>query len=292
MKLKEWIETCRPKTLTAAVAPVMIGTAMALADGKFHLWVAIATLLSALCIQIGTNFFNDYFDVKKGTDRSDRKGPLRPIHIGLGSPEKIKTAAICVFIMAALLGIVLISRGGLIILVIGIASIAAGILYTGGPKPLGYLGLGDLFVFIFFGPVATAGTYFVQALSFDMLVLVASIAPGLLSTAILVVNNIRDRETDNVTHKRTLAVRFGLAFSRKEYLFCILGATLVPFVINYLNHDHPFSLVASAILFLALPLFKTVFQTENGSALNGILAKTGKLLMIYSVLFSIGWILN
>jgi 1,4-dihydroxy-2-naphthoate octaprenyltransferase len=265
---------------------------MAHADGKFHVWASLSALLAALCIQIGTNFINDYFDVKKGTDRSDRKGPLRPIHLGLVSSQEIKVAATGVFFMAALLGIYLISRGGWIIFFIGIASIASGILYTGGPKALGYLGLGDLTVFIFFGPVATVGTYFVQALSFDFLVLVASIAPGLISTAILVVNNIRDRETDIVTQKKTLAVRFGSAFSRKEYLFCILGAALVPFIINYFNHNHPFSLVAAVILFLALPLFKTVFQTQDGAALNRILAKTGKLLMIYGVLFSLGWILN
>jgi 1,4-dihydroxy-2-naphthoate octaprenyltransferase len=292
MKISEWLVACRPKTLGASVAPVMIGTAMAYADGKFHFISATVALLAALFIQIGTNFFNDCYDVIKGTDRSDRKGPLRPIHLGASTPEQSKRAAYTAFFLAALLGSYLIYRGGVAISLIGIFSLAAGFLYTGGPKPLGYQGLGDLAVFFFFGPIACGGTYFVQALSLDGAVLLAGVAPGLLSMAILVVNNIRDKETDAQTNKGTLAVRFGTSFARKEYLWCIVGATLVPVALVAVKENHYFSLVSMSTLIMALPLINTVFRTDDGPTMNAMLGKTGKLLVIYSVLFSLGWILS
>ncbi len=211
---KVWVDAARPRTLGAAAAPVVIGTALAYADGEAHLPSALVALLCALLIQIGTNYGNDYFDGVKGTDTSDRLGPRRATSTGLVAPQTMLRATLIVFGLAALGGLYLISRGGWPILVIGVLSIASGIGYTAGRHALGYLGLGDLFVFIFFGPVAVAGTYYVQALDTSAAAIVAGFCSWLLSVVFLLVNIFRDVIGDLIAGKCKLEVRLGDLFAR------------------------------------------------------------------------------
>lgn len=283
----------RPRTLGAALAPVLIGTALAFGDG-FRAWLAaLAAALGATLIQIGTNFANDYFDFLKGTDHAGRLGPTRVTSAGLVSPEQIRNAFLLTFALTALPGLYLIYAGGWPILVLGLLSIASGILYTAGPYALAYIGLGDLFVLLFFGFAATAGTYYVQTHTLSPAVLWASLAPGFLSMAILTANNLRDRTTDAASNKRTLAVRFGAGFARAEYLFCWLVAALTPWLIYFLTpHQAPLSLLASGVILLAIPAIKQVFALDSTPALNPILGQTNKLLLIYSLIFSVGWLMR
>ncbi len=288
--MNPWLLAIRPKTLPAGITPVLIGTAMALGDGGFNAPSAIACLAAALLIQIGTNLANDYFDFKKGAD-VNRTGPLRVTQSGLIKPKVVFLAAIIVFSLAALVSVYLVQRGGTTIAIIAIASIVSGFLYTAGKKPLGYLGLGELFVFVFFGPVAVAGTYYIQTLDINFAVIFAGFAPGFLSCAILAINNLRDIEGDKKVGKMTLAVRFGRNFAINEYLFCILGATICPFLVFVITTDHEGMLFASIVGFLAIPTIRTVMTTTDAPLLNQALAKTGLWLLLYSVLFSIGWVL-
>ena len=282
--MNPWILAIRPKTLPAAIAPVLIGTAMAFGDGLFHGPSALMALSAALCIQIGTNLANDYFDFKKGADTADRKGPTRVTQAGLIKPEVVLTAAIIFFALAALSSIYLVHRAGMCILIIAVASIVSGVLYTAGPKPLGYLGLGDIFVLVFFGPVAVGGTYFTQGLEINPAIIVAGLGPGFLSMAILAVNNLRDIDTDRRAGKLTLAVRFGRSFAMSEYLFCIIAATLIPFAVFLITDDHQGIAMASLVGFFAIPCVKAAFTQLDGAGLNRVLGQTGRLLLIYSVL--------
>lgn len=292
MTLKPWLLAARPKTLPAAIAPVLIGTAMAFADGKGHLPSALLAALCALLIQIGTNYANDYFDFVKGTDAPGRLGPTRATAAGWVTPQAMKRAFLIVFGLAALAGIDLLVRGGWPALAIGALCIAAGILYTGGPFPLGYHGLGDLFVFLFFGLVAVGGTYYVQALEMSSAALMAGVAPGLLSTAILTVNNLRDVENDRLAGKRTIPVLFGVAFGRWEYLFCLIGACIgTPATLVLLGKAPAGILAASASLIFAITPLRTLFHQPPGAIYNHVLAQTGRLLLVYSILFSIGMLL-
>jgi 1,4-dihydroxy-2-naphthoate octaprenyltransferase len=287
--INNWIIAIRPKTLWASVAPVLIGTVMAYYDqGTFHVPSAFMTLLGALLIQVGTNFTNDYFDFKKGADTFERMGPARVMQTGLISSRSMKIAIGTIGTLAIIVGIYLVWRGGWPIAFIGIASLLSGFLYTAGPYPLAYLGLGDLFVLIFFGPVAVAGTYYVQTLDINPAVIVAGIPPGLLSVAILTVNNLRDAESDRKAGKKTWAVRFGGNFSKIEYIAAILLAALIPLFFLKENFYVIFTLI---IIPLAIPSIRTILKKSDGPALNTLLAQTGKLLLIYSLLFSIGWIL-
>jgi len=290
-KFNIWWEAARPKTLPAAAAPVIMGTAMAYNDGFVFLPAALAALIAALLIQIGTNLANDYFDYRKGADNTERLGPTRATQAGLVSPATMKKAFILTFLIAFIIGLYLIFRAGWPILFIGIASILFGILYTGGPYPLGYNGLGDIFVLIFFGPVAVGGTYYVQALELNHVVLLAGLAPGLISTAILTVNNLRDINTDANAGKRTLVVRFGVGFARKEYILSITAACLLPFLLIYLTHENFYSVLTLFVLIPAVPGIKTILGTTHGVALNKVLADTGKMLFVYSIIFSVGWII-
>jgi 1,4-dihydroxy-2-naphthoate octaprenyltransferase len=283
-----WVLAARPKTLPAGLAPVLIGTAMAFADGRMYWPAALAAALGSLLIQIGTNYANDYFDYKKGADTHERLGPIRVTQAGLVTPHAMKAAIILVFLAALLVGAYLVYRGGLPIAAIGILSILFGVLYTGGPYPLGYNGLGDIFVLIFFGPVAVGGTYFVQSLTITTPVICAGLAPGLFSVAILTVNNLRDIDSDRTSGKKTLAVRFGRRFAVTEYVLCIVAACLVPPIL-IIAYDHStWVAVASATVLLAIPAMRTVVAT-SGKPLNHTLALTGRLLLIFSLLFSIGW---
>ena len=289
--LHTWYLAIRPKTLWAAISPVIIGSAMAYGEGKFHLLSAVLAGMAAVLIQIGTNFANDYFDFVHGADHKDRLGPLRVTQAGLVKPQVMKLATILVFSLAFLLGIYLIWRGGWPIFFIGVLSILFGVLYTAGPYPLGYNGLGDIFVLIFFGIVAVGGTYYVQALEINLLVLLAGLSPGLFSMAILTVNNLRDVKSDMKAGKLTLAVRFGENFARWEYLASVLLACLIPILLFFFTGSHLYALAASLVFVAAIPSIKTVFEQKPGIIFNQVLATTGKLLLLYSLMFSLGWIL-
>lgn len=290
--LTVWLLAARPKTLAAGMAPVIMGGALALGDGKFQVLAFACAFLGALLIQVGTNYANDYFDFVKGTDTAERVGPTRATQAGLVSPRTMLVATVLVFALALAPGGYLIYRGGWPILVIGVVSIACGVLYTGGPFPLGYLGLADVFVLVFFGPVAVAGTYYVQALGVTWESIAAGVAAGLWSTAILTVNNLRDMEGDARAGKRTLAVRFGRTFARLEYLFCILIAGIaIPVTLCFAGEGHTGALLAVWSVPPAIPSLMTMFSSTDGERLNNTLATTGKLLLLYAVLFSVGWLL-
>ena len=290
-KLKIWILASRPKTLWAGFSPVLIGTAMAFDDGVFHLPSAMICLFAATIIQIGTNFANDYYDFLKGADTEKRRGPTRVTQAGLVAPREMKMAFLGMMSLVAISGLCLFARAGWPILAIAVASIISGILYTGGPFPLGYRGLGDVFVLVFFGPIAVGGTYYVQALDINSTVLIAGLAPGLLSTAILTVNNLRDIHEDKLAHKYTLAVLFGPTFAKMEYVILITLACFIPFFLLIVTNGHGLATIAGVIAILAIKPISAVLSDSDASQLNQVLATTGKLVFIYSLLFSIGWLL-
>ena len=286
---RAWLLAARPKTLPAAFAPVVVGAATAVGDGVFAPLPAIAALAGALLLQIGVNLANDYFDFRRGIDSPDRKGPLRVTQAGLIAPQQVRLAMIGTFAAAALVGVYLVVRGGTPILAVGVASILSALAYSGGPWPLASHGVADLFVFVFFGPVAVCGTYFVQAGAVSGTAAAASIAPGLLITAILVVNNLRDIATDARAGKRTLAVRLGIRGSLAEYLLLIAGAHCVPILLFLCGMRGPLILLPLLSLPLAIPLAKTlVARHEDGPAMNAALAGTARLALAHSLIFAIG----
>ena len=298
---RAWVIAARPQTLPAAAAPVIVGVGLALDAGVFAPLPALAALIGAALIQIGTNFANDYYDAIQGADTDDREGFTRVVASGLIDPDEVKRAMWLTFAAAIVVGTYLVAVGGVPILVIGLASVAAGIAYTGGPYPLGYHGLGDVFVFVFFGVIAVTGTYYVQAaaLTGGLLPLapppgtltfaafIASLPVAALSTNILVVNNVRDREEDARTGKRTLAVRFGYRFSRAQYAVLLGLAYAVPFWFVATGHGLAV-LLPLATLPLAVGVARTVLTETAGEALNPALESTGKLLAAYAVTFAVG----
>ena len=287
-----WLRAARPKTLAAAVAPVMVGTAMAQEAGGLHPWAALAALAGALLIQIGTNFCNDIADFQKGGDTAARKGPLRATQSGLVSPRAMRLATVLAFTLAVAVGLYLIARGGWPVAVIGVLSIAAGVLYSAGRYPLAYIGLGDLFVLIFFGPVAVAGTYYVQVLEVNATVLVAGLATGLLATAILQVNNIRDREEDRKAGKRTLVVRFGRRFGLVLWALCVTVAALIPLELLVATAQHRWAALTVLILIPGLAVFHRLRTEKRLERLSPLLGWTGLLLLAHSLLFGLGWMLS
>lgn len=284
-----WILAARPKTLPAAAAPVLIGCALAVGDGFFALVPSLAALSAALLIQIGTNYANDYFDFVKGTDTAARLGPTRVTQAGLATPSQMKMATAFVFGLAMLIGLYLVLRSGWPILVIGLLSMAFGLLYTGGPYPLGYNGLGDIFVLIFFGPVAVAGTYFVNTHEFSGPSMMAGLIPGLFSVGILTINNLRDIDNDRIAGKRTLQVRFGPSIARAEYLLCIFAPHAVTAVLA-LSERRWLALVSIATIIPTIRLARRVL-IATGPEFNSALAATGRILFLHAALFSVGWIL-
>lgn len=290
-RFKVWLLASRPKTLWAAVSPVLIGTAFAYADKTWHAPAALAALVAALFIQIGTNFANDYFDFTKGADSGDRIGPLRATQAGLIPPAQMRNAFLVVFALAMVIGLYLVWRGGWIIVLIGSISILLGILYTATPYALAYTGLADLFVLIFFGPVAVGGTYYVQSLTITPAVLLAGLAPGLISTALLTVNNLRDIKQDRAAGRKTLAVRFGATFAKFEYAVALTLACAIPLLLARLLQAKHQTILATGTILLALPAIKTVFAYRDAAVLNAVLTSTGRFLLIFSLVFSVTLIL-
>jgi 1,4-dihydroxy-2-naphthoate octaprenyltransferase len=288
-----WILAARPKTLWASVAPVIVGTGIAFRDGHVHWLSALAALLGAVFIQIGTNLANDLFDHMRGADTADRVGPLRVTQSGLATPRQVRLAMILAFGVAFLIGVYLVSRGGWPIVILGVCSIAAAVLYTGGPYPFGYYGWGDLFVFIFFGPVAVVGTYYVQTLSTTSAVWVASIPMGALATAILIVNNLRDIETDSRSGKRTLAVRLGRFGSVGEYVLMLVIAIVTP-LFMFLTRVSGVGVLASSVVAIAfIPLLMKSLRTQQqpmktSAVLNDLLAQTARVKLVYAIAFAVG----
>ena len=282
----------RPKTLPAAVAPVVVGCALAYVHQRFALWPAVACLTVALLLQIGVNLANDYFDFTKGIDTEERLGPVRVTQSGLIPPGRVKAAMVTVLVLSLLPGTYLISVGGWPVVGIGAASIMAVLAYSGGPFPLASHGLGDLFVFIFFGLVAVCGTYYVQALDLTLMVFTMGVIVGLLITAILVVNNLRDIETDHKSGKRTLAVMIGKHKTRSEYVLLLAGAYGIPVLIWLGGLVAPWLLLPLVTLPLAFQLIRLVRQPSDGPTLNDLLAKTAKLAFFFSLLLAIGLVIS
>ena len=279
----------RPRTLPAAVAPVLVGTAAAVeASDEFRLGAFLAALVGSIFIQIGTNLANDYSDAKRGADTVDRLGPVRVTAAGLVTPRRVLTATWVAFAVAVACGVYLAVVAGPVILAVGAVSILAGVLYTGGPRPYGYAGLGEAFVFLFFGLVAVNGSYFVQLERLDWLPFALSIPVGMLSTAILVVNNLRDTETDRRVGKRTLAVRLGRDRTRGLFTALVAGAYLV-LAIGLLAADGPaWALLALLSAPRAAGPLRAVRTRMDGPSLNAALAGTGMVLGAFSVLLSAG----
>lgn len=286
-----WMLAARPRTLPAAASPVIVGSAVAYSEGGFQLLPALAALLAALLLQIGANLANDVFDFHRGADTAERQGPVRVTQAGLLSPRQVLIGMWVVFGLAALLGLYLFTVAGWPVLLIGLASILAAIAYTGGPFPLGYYGLGDLAVFIFFGMVAVCGTVFVQSGHVSSLAIASSLPMGFLITAILVVNNLRDIATDRAAGKHTLAVRLGENGARVEYLLCLAGAFLTPLVMGAVGLGSFALLISWASLPLAYRQWQTV-STQKGRPLNKALAGTGQLTLFYGILFAVGLIIG
>ena len=288
-RTEAWILATRPKTLPAAVGPVLVGSALAFADGRFDLLPALVALGVALLVQVGVNLANDYFDYQRGIDTKERLGPMRVTQSGLISPWKVFVAMAGTLGLAGLLGGYLAVKGGWPVVVAAAAAILSALAYSAGPYPLASNGLGDLFVFIFFGPVAVCGTYYVQAHTLSPFVLPASIPSGLLITAILVVNNLRDIPTDRKTGKITLAVRMGVHNSVNFYAFLVAAAYPVLFVFPPAGYGYltllPFASLPMAIYWMRF------IRREIGRNLNRALAGTAMLSLVFGILFSLGFLL-
>ncbi len=289
-KTDAWILASRPKTLLAALVPVILGTSIAIYTGKENFFAAFVALICSVLIQIGTNFVNDLYDFLSGADREDRKGPVRVLASGLITPTEMKTAIILVFGLTFLLGLYLVYISSYITLLIGLLSIFAGIAYTAGPYPLAYNGLGDVFVFLFFGVVGTVGTYYVQAVEVTPLVFWASIPVGALITNILVVNNYRDIDEDRAVGKNTLSVKMGRRFTRYQYLAFMVLSYLILFVVYFTFKKSIYIFLPFLTIPMAVKLIKMIF-TFTGKELNKTLELTAKLSAIYGLLFAIGILL-
>jgi 1,4-dihydroxy-2-naphthoate octaprenyltransferase len=279
----------RPRTLPAAIAPVLVGTAAAVeVSDEIRVGAFLAALVGSVFIQIGTNLANDYSDASRGADTADRLGPVRVTSSGLVAPRRVLVATWIAFGVAVAAGIYLATVAGVLILVVGAASILAGVLYTGGPRPYGYEGLGELFVFLFFGLVAVNGSYYVQLERLDWLPFGLSLAVGFLATAILVVNNVRDIETDRRAGKMTLAVRLGRERTRRLYALLIIAAFATLPIALLLADGPAWGLLAVGAAPLAPGPLETVMTRTDGPSLNRALAGTGALLAAFSALLSAG----
>ncbi len=287
-----WLMAARPRTLPTGAAPVLVGTALARTEGTFHWLRFLAALLGALLIQVGANLSNDYSDARRGADTEDRLGPVRVTAGGLVPPRQVLVATYVAFALAVLCGVYLIATAGWELLLIGIASILAGVLYTGGPRPYGYEGLGEVFVFLFFGVAAVAGSYFAQTEQWVWEAFALSVPVGLLAASLLVVNNVRDLETDRRAGKRTLAVRLGRERTRALYATMVVLAflcVLVPWLVGSLE---AWVLLCWLVLPIAVRLIGTVRGHADGSTLNRALAGTAMMELLFCLLLSAGILLS
>jgi len=287
-----WLVAARPRTLPAAVAPVLVGTALAISQGDFRPLAFVAALVGSVFIQIGTNLSNDYSDARRGADTEDRLGPVRVTAGGLMPPRRVLTGTYVAFGIAVAAGLYLASVAGWELLLVGVASIAAGVLYTGGPRPYGYEGLGELFVFLFFGVVAVVGSYYVQVEKLPWEAFAVSVPVGLLASAILVVNNVRDLDTDRRAGKRTLAVKLGREPTRALFLAMLVLAYVVPVAVVIAGGLSWWVVLPLVTLPLAGRLWRTVRARTDGPSLNAALAGTGGLLALFSLLLSVGILLS
>ncbi|MEM9489011.1 MAG: 1,4-dihydroxy-2-naphthoate polyprenyltransferase [Myxococcota bacterium] len=291
---RAWILAARPPTLTAALAPVAVGWACAAAVAGFSLGPAVAALLGAIFIQIGTNFANDVFDYEQGADTEERLGPVRAAQAGLLSPAQMRRGMVVTFGLATLCGVYLTWVAGWPVVAIGVASVLSGIAYTGGPFPLGYNGLGDVFVMIFFGFVAVCGTAYVQVGAVPAIAWWASVPVGALATAVLVVNNIRDRDTDVQCGKRTLVVRLGRVAGLVEYAALLVASYAVPVLLLITGQAGLAVLLPVVTVPLAVALWLGLIRSSrlgDGPAQNRCLARTAVLLLVFAILFAVGLVL-
>ena len=288
-----WFGAMRPKTLPAAAAPVLLGTGIAWSEGVAHIPSALVALLGALAIQVGCNFANDFFDARTGVDGPERLGPVRAVSAGLVTPRAMAIATAVALALVVPCVAYLAWRGGWPFVAIGVAAVVLALAYTGGPFPLAYLGLGDLFVLVFFGPVAVLWTYAAQAQAWSLAPALAGLGPGLLATALICVNNLRDIDGDRAAGKRTLAVKFGAAFARVEYVTCVIaaGALAVAVAIGAVGGPsaRPWVLAALVPCAWLAPTCASVMGGLRGRPLNGVLAKTGRALFLYGALMGAGW---
>ena len=286
-----WWLAARPRTLPVSAAPVVVGTAVAWAAGRASWGPALGALLGALCLQLASNFANDLFDFEKGADNEDRIGPPRASQLGLLSPIAMRWGIGAAVAGSVLCGIYLTVHAGWLVVAVGLVSIVAALAYTGGPWPFGYKGLGDLAVFVFFGPVAVVGTDYVQGLEFSSEAFWASLPVGFLSTAILVVNNVRDIDSDRAAGKRTLAVRLGRSGGRFEYLALLVASfALLPFFWLSMGRS-VWVLLPWLFVFRAVALVRTLYTVTAGPALNAALGGTAQLLLGFAVLLAAGWVM-
>lgn len=289
-EVQAWILAARPKTLPAAAAPIIVAAAVAYYEQVFNVWVSLAALATALLLQIGANFANDLYDYQKGADTEKRLGPVRVTQAGYLSPRQVTFGMVVVFGLAVLLGVYLILQSGWPLLFVGVSAILAAIAYTGGPFPYGYYGLGDVFVFLFFGFAAVCGTYYAQAGYLSPLAFWSAVPMGSLSTAILVVNNLRDIATDHEAGKLTLAVRFGPNFARLQYGTLLAIAYLTVLLLVIFGRAPAWTLLSGSSLILVPPLLSTI-RRETGTALNSALAGTGRLELVFALAYAAGLVI-
>lgn len=287
--IKNWLLATRPKTLPAGSVPVLIGGALAYYDNKMDPFLLLITFICSLLIQVITNYINEIYDFKKGADNKDRLGPKRMVASGEISLKAMTVVSGILILITFLLGLILVFEAGWLILAIGLLSLFFAYAYTGGPYPLAYKGLGDIFVLIFFGIIAVCGTYYIQTKQVNLLVFLTSLGPGFLSMNLLGVNNIRDIETDKKANKMTLAVRLGRKKANAIYTILMLFTFLIPFAIGHITQSL-YNLLPIASVFLAIPLIKQVY-TKQGKELIATLASTGRLLIVYGLLTVTGFLL-
>jgi 1,4-dihydroxy-2-naphthoate octaprenyltransferase len=290
--LKVWIAASRPKTLWAGITPVALACAFCASDRMFDPLPALACLIGAMSVQVGTNFVNDYCDFVKGTDNAERIGPLRVMAAGLVSRKAMLRAIVLTYGVTLLCGLYLWQVSNHWLMVITVLGIISGIAYTAGPFPLGYNGLGDLFAFVFFGPVAVMATYYVQAGDLTEVITIVGIAPGAFSVAMITVNNLRDVDGDKASGKRTLAVLLGRTFAKAEYIVAILVACAIPPITVVMSGGHHAALASLLLIVFAIKPIRSVLTCTDGPALNEALAATGKLMLIHTILYGGGWLLK
>lgn len=289
--LSLWFLAARPRTLPASIAPILVGTAVALHEDGFHLLTAILALLTALLLQIAANFANDALDFKRGADTAERTGPIRIVASGYVSPEAVLRATGLTLALATLSGLYLVWRGGWPFLLLGILAVICAVAYTGGPWPLAYLGLGEVFVFLFFGPIAVTGTAYLQTMDLTALSVAAALPSGMMAVCILIVNNVRDLEQDRLANKHTVAVRIGDRASRREYVLIQQLTLIIPFLFWSFGWLNAWSLLT----ILSWPLFWQLWRQIGewqGQRLNATLGATGLASLAFSMLFSIALVLS